>query len=199
MIQQLVIASNNLKKREEIEHILSSLNINVLPAEQTRFVEVVEDGKTFAENAQKKAEAFMLANQLPALADDSGLCVVALNGAPGVYSARFAGEEASDTENNEQLLSELGDIKPRKASFHCALHLAIPNKSPVVAEAKVDGFILDHLLGDVGFGYDPLFFSPKLNKTFAQATPEEKASISHRGRALRLLKNELEKPFVRFK
>ncbi len=190
-ITQLVIASNNQKKRNEIETILGTLGITVVPAEQTLFVDVVEDGKTFAENAKKKAEAFMFANKLPALADDSGLCVTALNDAPGVFSARFAGEFASDSDNNRKLLAELNGVKQRTAHFICALHLAMPNGVQLSAEGKVEGYIVEQLSGDTGFGYDPLFFSPELKKTFAQASAAEKASVSHRGRALRSLKKQI--------
>jgi len=194
-IQKLVVASNNKKKRAEIEQILQNLGIEVVPAAQTVFVDVVEDGDTFAANAKKKADAFMLANQLPALADDSGLCVTALNDAPGVYSARFAGEHATDTDNNAKLLHDLKGIEQRSAYFICALHLSMPEDMKscpaITAEGQVEGMIIQQETGDTGFGYDPLFFSPELGKTFAQSTPEEKASISHRGRALRLLQNKL--------
>jgi len=190
-LQQLVIASNNKKKRAEIESILHALNIAIVPAEDTVFVDVVEDGDTFAENAKKKADAFMAANNMPALADDSGLCVTALDDAPGIYSARFSGENASDTSNNQKLLHDLEGIKARSAYFVCALHLSEPNGQNITAEGRVEGHIIEQLTGDAGFGYDPLFFSPELEKTFAQASAQEKAAISHRGRALRILKQNL--------
>ncbi|MDX8387712.1 MAG: RdgB/HAM1 family non-canonical purine NTP pyrophosphatase [Ghiorsea sp.] len=191
-IQQLVIASNNKKKRSEIENILKTLGIEVVAAENTVFVDVVEDGDTFAANAKKKADAFMLANQLPALADDSGLCVSALNDAPGVYSARFAGESATDDDNNKKLLADLSGLNERSAHFMCSLHLSALDGSYITAEGRVEGLIIDQETGDTGFGYDPLFFSPELNKTFAQSHQEEKAAVSHRGRALRKLKSLLE-------
>ncbi len=190
-IDKLVIASNNPKKRAEIQAILGVLGIAVLPADETVFVEVEEDADSFAGNARKKAEAFMRANQLPALADDSGLCVPALGGAPGVYSARFAGAQASDVENNAKLLHELQSVKDRSAYFMCALHLSIPNHEDITAEGKVSGFIVEQETGDTGFGYDPLFFCPELGKTFAQASAEEKASVSHRGRALSALAEQI--------
>jgi len=192
-LKKLVIASGNKKKREEIENILTSLNIEIVPAEQTIFVDVVEDADTFSGNAKKKAYAFMQANQCAALADDSGLCVAALGGAPGVYSARFAGEHVTDTDNNIKLLHDLKGINNRSAHFVCALHLSLPNKEDITAEGKVSGFIVEQETGDTGFGYDPLFFCPELNKTFAQSTPQEKASVSHRGRALRALQHKLSK------
>ena len=190
-LNKLVIASNNQKKRKEIEAILKDLNISVVPASETVFIDVVEDGLTFAENAKKKAFAFMQANSCSALADDSGLCVDGLNGAPGVFSARFAGEHASDEQNNQKLINALEGLNERSAHFSCALCLVLPNGAEVTAEGSVDGKIIDSLSGDQGFGYDPLFFSTELGKTFAQSTPEEKASVSHRGRALRLLKKKL--------
>jgi len=194
-IRTLVIASNNKKKRAEIEHILKSLNLEVVPAAQTVFVDVVEDGDTFAANAKKKADAFMMANQLPALADDSGLCVSALHGAPGVYSARFSGENATDADNNTKLLLALKGLEERSAYFICALHLSLPedmrNSPDITAEGRTEGMIIDQETGDTGFGYDPLFFSPELGKTFAQSAPEEKALVSHRGKALRLLQRKL--------
>ncbi|WP_318024116.1 XTP/dITP diphosphatase [Ghiorsea bivora] len=192
-INKLVIASNNKKKRAEIEQILEHLNIKVVPASETNFVDVVEDADTFSGNAKKKAYAFMQANQCAALADDSGLCVSALDGAPGVYSARFAGEHATDADNNIKLLHDLKGINDRSAHFVCALHLSVPNHEDITAEGKVNGFIVEQETGDTGFGYDPLFFCPELGKTFAQSTPQEKAAISHRGRALRALQQKLSK------
>jgi len=191
---QLVIASNNPKKRAEIKAIMDMLGVAVVPVEATRFVDVVEDGDSFAANARKKAEAFCSANHQPALADDSGLCVDALDGAPGIFSSRFAGEAASDADNNTKLLAELKEKEKRTARFICALHLAFPEEEPpICCEGQVDGMILDHAEGQKGFGYDPLFFCPELGKTFAAATPEEKVRVSHRGRALRLLAEELKR------
>lgn len=188
---QLVIASNNKKKRAEIEAMLMDLGIVCVSAENTVFVDVEEDGSSFAENAEKKANAFMLANQLPALADDSGLNVLALDGAPGVFSARFAGDLATDAENNALLVKKMTSKTDRLAYFSCALHLALTNGIIYRAEGRVEGFIVEHADGVQGFGYDPLFFSPELGKTFAHASLEEKASVSHRGRALRALKAKL--------
>jgi len=187
-MKQLVIASNNKKKRAEIAAIVGALGMTVLPAEKTVFVDVVENGETFADNAKKKAIAFMLANALPALGDDSGLCVAALKGAPGVYSARFSGENATDARNNSTLLAKMSGETQRHAYFICALHLAFPDATTdLTAEGQVQGEIVTSLTGDTGFGYDPLFFSPELGKTFAQSSPEEKAAVSHRGLALQAL------------
>jgi len=189
---KLVIASNNPKKRAEITAILGSLGIEIVTPENTVFVDVVEDADNFCGNARKKAEAFARANGLPALADDSGLCVNALDGAPGVYSARFAGANASDADNNHKLLNELAGYTDRSAHFICALYLAFPeSEQSFVAEGRVHGEILAQEVGCGGFGYDPLFFCPELGKAFAEASPGEKASVSHRGRALRHLAEQL--------
>lgn len=137
---KIVIASNNAKKRREMGLILSELDIDVVAADATRFIEVEEDGETFADNARKKAEAFAHINRLPALADDSGLCVDALGGAPGVFSSRYADdviEEPSDTDNNAKLLKVMQGVENRAAHFVCALHLAFPDDhQPVTAEAE---------------------------------------------------------------
>ncbi|HXH73307.1 MAG TPA: RdgB/HAM1 family non-canonical purine NTP pyrophosphatase [Mariprofundaceae bacterium] len=188
---KLVIASNNAKKRAEIEAILGGLSIEFVPAADTRFVDVVEDAGSFAGNARKKAEAFAAANGCAALADDSGLCVDALDGAPGVYSSRFAGVDATDADNNARLLQLLLQADNRRARFVCALNLALPDGRAVTAEGSVEGQILSSPAGNGGFGYDPLFYCPELGKAFAEATAAEKASVSHRGRALRELAAKL--------
>jgi len=188
---KLVIASNNVKKRKEIAAILGDFGVKIVPAEQTVFVDVVEDADSFACNARKKAEAFAAANGCAALADDSGLCVDALNGAPGAFSSRFAGENASDADNNAKLLEALKGRENRAAHFACALYLCQPDGDSLTAEGRVNGFIRHSPSGDSGFGYDPLFFCPELGKVFAEASPEEKASVSHRGRALRILSEKL--------
>lgn len=189
---KIVLASNNAKKRKELDAILGGLGIELVAAESTNFVDVVEDGETFADNARKKADAFAAANNLPALADDSGLCVDALDGAPGVYSSRYAGDNASDGDNNSRLLQEMQGIENRSAHFVCALHLAFPgDQAPITAEGRTEGLILESQDGEQGFGYDPLFFSTDLGKSFARATPDEKASVSHRGRALRIFAEKL--------
>ncbi len=185
---RLVIASNNPKKRAEIEAMLGPLGFRLLPAAETRAVEVLEDAPDFAGNARKKAEAFAAANGCAALADDSGLCVDALDGAPGVRSARFAGEHATDAENNALLLRLMEDIDNRAARFVCHLCLAFPDgRASIEASGSVTGEILRKPAGNGGFGYDPLFYCPELGKAFAEATPEEKARVSHRGRALAAL------------
>lgn len=192
-MMKLVVATNNAKKRKELAAILDGLGIELVAAEETRFVDVVEDGDTFAANARKKAEAFAAANGCAALADDSGLCVDALDGAPGVWSSRYAGEEATDADNNAKLLQQLAGKSNRAARFVCSICLVNPESgNSITAEGHVDGEILESAVGDGGFGYDPLFFSPELGKAFALATPEQKASVSHRGRALRDLVEQLQ-------
>ncbi len=189
---RLVIASNNPDKRREIESILKPAGMAIVPVRDTAFVDVREDGASFAENARKKAEAFSLANHCAALGDDSGLCVAALDGAPGVYSSRFAGEGADDATNNDRLLRILDGVCKRDACFICSIHLAFADGNPgMVAEGRVDGTILTQADGTGGFGYDPVFHCPELGKSFGRASAEEKASVSHRGRALRALAEQL--------
>ncbi len=192
MTLRLVIASNNPKKRREIETILAGLGIEFVPADDTYFVEVVEDADSFAGNAEKKARAFAEANGCAAIADDSGLCVEALGGAPGVRSSRYAGEHATDAENNARLLRDLAGVQDRRAHFFCAVHLAFADDRPGIrAEGRTDGRILNEPDGEEGFGYDPLFYSDDLHMSFARADAEAKASVSHRGRALRELARKL--------
>jgi len=188
---RLVIASNNAKKRKEIASILGGLGIEIVPADDTVCIKVEEDADSFAGNARLKAEAFAAANGCAAIADDSGLCVDALDGAPGVYSSRFAGPNASDADNNARLLEQLNGKEQRTARFVCALYLILPDARALIAEGSVEGMIRRSPEGDGGFGYDPLFFCPELGKVFAEAGPEEKASVSHRGRALRKLAEKL--------
>jgi len=190
---RLVIASNNPKKRAEIAAILNVPGIELISIEETVFVEVIEDGKTFAQNAKKKAEAFAQVNHCAALGDDSGLCVDALSGAPGVYSSRFAGVDANDSANNTKLLRKLSAVANRNAYFVCNIHVTFPNGPCIATEGRVDGEILEQRDGADGFGYDPLFYCPELGKSFAQASPEEKASVSHRGRALKTLAELLQR------
>ncbi len=189
---KLIVASNNAKKRREIADILGGLGIDLVDANRTTFIEVIEDADSFAGNARKKAEAFAMANSLPALADDSGLCVDVLDGAPGIFSSRYAGVDGDDAANNARLLEQLEGSDSRAAHFTCALHLAFPDdRRALTAEGRIDGEILHMPVGDSGFGYDPLFYCPELGKAFAEASAEEKASVSHRGRALRQLAEQL--------
>ena len=155
-------------------------------------IEVEETGSTFAENAMLKAEAICEAAKLPAIADDSGLCVDALNGGPGVYSARYGGEGLDDRGRTALLLENMRGQTTRAAHFTCAIACVFPNGDTLSAEGRCDGTIAFAPMGEGGFGYDPVFFVPELAKTFSQLMAEEKNEISHRGRALRLFAQQLE-------
>jgi XTP/dITP diphosphohydrolase len=190
----LVIATKNRGKSEEIKGVLKDFPVVVKDMNDFGPVpEPVEDGATFEENAYKKASFTARVVGLPALADDSGLEVQALAGAPGIHSARYAGSGATDSENNEKLLKALSGKANRKARFCCVLSLAVPSGAALTYEASCEGVILDSARGDNGFGYDPLFLYPPMGKTFAEMSTEEKLSVSHRGLALRQLKDEFEK------
>ena len=191
---KLVLASKNPHKLKELEEILSGLGVEVmLESEAGVDVEVEETGTTFEENALLKAKAVCEASGLPAVADDSGLCVDALNGAPGVYSARYGGEGLDDPSRCRLLLENLRGQLDRRGKFVSAICCCFPNGDTVTARGECPGTIAYAPRGENGFGYDPIFFLPGLKKTFAQLTPEEKNAISHRGNALREFKTELEK------
>lgn len=190
----LVVATRNRGKSSEIKEYLKDFPVDVKDLNDFGPIpEVVEDGKTFEDNAYKKAAFTAKVLGLPALADDSGLEAEALGGAPGVYSARYAGPNATDPENNSKLLEALSGNGNRKARFCCVLSLAAPSGPALTYEAFCEGVILDSPRGVNGFGYDPLFFYPPAGKTFAQMTMEEKSLVSHRGRALADLKGEFHK------
>lgn len=206
MKNTIVVATRNGGKAAEFRSMLGPLGYEVLTLAdlaETAVPEVEEDGETFAENALKKARTAALALNLPALADDSGLCVDALGGAPGVRSARYAGEPSDDARNNAKLLDELrtrgaealasdGTPALSAARFVCALALYDPaDGGTVAAEGECAGWIVSEARGSGGFGYDPLFYVPALGKTFGEAAPEEKHRLSHRGAALRALAAKL--------
>ena len=185
MAEKFVLATHNLKKLAEMRAILSGLGGEVVtPAEAGVEVDVEETGTTFAENAMLKAKAVCAAAGLPAIADDSGLCVDALNGGPGVYSARYGGEELDDRGRYMLLLNSMRGQTTRAAHFSCAVACAFPNGDTLAAEGRCDGAIAFAPMGEGGFGYDPVFLVPEKGKTFGQLTAEEKSAISHRGRAL---------------
>ncbi|MDI6601666.1 MAG: XTP/dITP diphosphatase [Thermoanaerobacteraceae bacterium] len=192
-----VAATNNYDKLREIRNILCAHGIEVLSLKEVGLdIHVVEDGSSFKENAFKKAIEVHGSIKLPALADDSGLVVDALGGRPGIYSARYAGENASDSENNKKLLEELEGIPmdQRKARYVCAMVL-VENKDRVYyGIGECEGYILEKPRGDNGFGYDPLFYIPELGKTFAEIPEEKKNAISHRSMAI---KNLLQKMTLR--
>jgi len=191
---KMVLASKNPKKLEEMAVILSQLGIEVvLESDVGVDVEVEETGTTFEENAALKAFAVMEAAGLPAIADDSGLCVDALGGGPGVYSARYGGEGLTDADRYRLVLEGLQGQLDRGAKFVSAICCAFPGVDRVEARGECPGVIGYAPQGENGFGYDPIFFLPEKKKTFAQLTGEEKNAISHRGKALEKFKEELEK------
>ena len=189
---KLVLASKNQKKLTEMEEILSLLGVEVcLQSEVGVDVDVEETGTTFEENSLLKAKAVMEASGLPAIADDSGLCVDALGGAPGVYSARYGGPGLDDVGRYRLLLENMKG-QPRAARFVSVITCCFPNGDVLTARGECPGTIAFAPMGEGGFGYDPVFFVPGLKKTFAQLTPEEKNAISHRGKALEVFKVKLE-------
>lgn len=194
---KFVLATHNKKKLAEMQAILQELGVEiVLQSDLGLALEPEENGETFEQNARIKAQAVMQASGLPAIADDSGLCVDALNGAPGVYSARYGGLD-DDTARYRLLLQNLRGATTRAAHFHTSIVCCFPDRTELTAQGECRGTIAYAPQGEGGFGYDPVFFVPELRKTFAQLTPEEKNAVSHRGNALRafagVLKEYLEK------
>ena len=193
---KMVLASKNAHKLVEMKDILSQLGVEVvLESDVGVDVDVEETGTTFEENAYLKAHAVMKASGLPAIADDSGLCVDALNGAPGVYSARYGGPELDDAGRYKLLLENLRGQLDRRGKFVSCICCCFPSGDRVEARGECPGTIAYAPKGMGGFGYDPVFFLPGLKKTFAELTPEEKNAISHRGNALKKFKTELESYF----
>ena len=191
---KMVLASKNAHKLTEMSAILSQLGVEVvLESDVGVDVEVEETGATFEENAALKAVAVMKASGLPAIADDSGLCVTALGGGPGVYSARYGGEGLTDKDRYQLVLNGLLGQLDRSAKFVSCICCAFPNGDKVEARGECPGLITYSPRGEDGFGYDPIFLVPETRKTFAQMTAEEKNAISHRGVALQKFKVELEK------
>lgn len=191
---KVLVASNNKGKLKEFNKILGELGIECISMNDAGIdIDVEETGTTFLENAKIKAEAIYKIAKIPTVSDDSGLCVDVLGGEPGVYSARYAGEHGNDEKNNEKLLANLKNIPPEKrtARFMSVVYLVLDDNTAISAQGTAEGFIIDEPKGENGFGYDPIFFSPTLGKTFAQASVEEKNAISHRGSALRELKRKL--------
>lgn len=187
---KLVLASHNKHKAEEIKNILGD-GFEVITQSEAGFSgEVTEDGETFEENAAKKAETVMKALNVPVIADDSGLCVEALGGAPGVHTARYAGEGATDEENIKKLLEAMKDVPDgkRDAEFKCTIALSVPGEETKLFSGICRGSILREKSGCDGFGYDPVFFTPVFKKSLASVSQSEKNSISHRGGALRKFK-----------
>jgi len=189
----IILATRNKGKIVEITALLEKFPVvlkNLDDFGPTPDVE--EDGDTFDENAYKKSSFYARILGFPCLADDSGLTVAALNGAPGVLSARYAGENATDEERCAKLLHAMQGQSDRRAAFECVLSFAVPAGPALTYEARCEGLITEQPMGANGFGYDPLFYYPPLKKTFAQLTKEEKSRVSHRGQALSEFKNEFD-------
>lgn len=197
MVDILVLATTNKNKVIEFQEMVKDLPIDIKSiADFGPIPECIEDGDTFEENAYKKAIHTAKILGLPAIADDSGLEVDALDGAPGVYSARYAGESASDEDNCKKLLREMKGISNRKAAFQCVLSIAVPSGPALTYEGKCEGLILEEKQGESGFGYDPLFYYEPFAKSFAQCNMEEKNRVSHRGKALASLREEFDKVMI---
>ncbi len=189
---KIALATNNKHKLEEIRAILDGCFEQLLSLSELGLdIEIEETGATLEENALIKAREIVRLTGMPALADDTGLMVDTLGGAPGVYSARYAGEAHDDKSNRQSLLKNLENATDRSAHFGTVIAVCYPDGSYLTAEGRVDGKIIFEERGEGGFGYDSLFYSEEIGKTFAEATPEEKNSISHRGRALRAMLEKL--------
>jgi len=193
----LILATRNKGKISEFKALLNGFDIDIKSLKDFGPIpQVKEDGQTFEENAVKKARFTARVLGFPALADDSGLIVEALGGEPGVRSARYAGEEATDKENNLKLLAALEGVKERQAIFMCVLAIAVPWGPALVYEGMCRGAITEKLKGNQGFGYDPLFYYHPLKKTFAEMSAEEKNLVSHRGKAMEELRREFDKVLI---
>jgi XTP/dITP diphosphohydrolase len=193
----LVLATRNEGKIAEFKHLVADFDIEIRSLKDFGPIPpVIEDGETFEDNAVKKAHFTAKVLGFPALADDSGLMVKALGGMPGVHSARYAGEDASDEANNLKLLRAMEGESKREAAFMCIIAIAVPTGPALIYEATCEGVIAQELRGSKGFGYDPLFYYPPLGKTFAELTTEEKNQVSHRGKAMVELKSEFAKVLI---
>lgn len=193
----LVIATGNPGKTAEIRDLLKGFPINIKNLDDFGPIPpVVEDGETFDENAYKKSSFVSKILGYPALADDSGLVVEALDGAPGVFSARYAGENASDHRRYTKLLKEMKGHTNRRAAFECVISLAVPTGAALTYEGRCEGLIAEKPAGEGGFGYDPVFYYPPLKKTFGELSRQEKSRISHRGKALKELRDEFDKVMI---
>ena len=186
---KLILATNNPHKCREIKSILGDFFTEIYSMKEIGLnIDIEENGQTFFENAKIKADEVCRLTGMAALADDSGLCVDALNGQPGIYSARYAGKEQNDDKNIDKLLTALKNEKNRNAYFVTALVLAYPSGTHIAVEGKTFGKITEKRMGNGGFGYDPVFYSDELNKTFGECSETEKNSVSHRAKALENLK-----------
>jgi len=194
MAQSIVLATKNAGKVKEFQQLLHDFPVEIKNLNDFGPIpEVIEDGATFDDNAYKKAVFTAKVLGLPAIADDSGLVVEALGGAPGVKSARYAGENATDQENTAKLLREMEGITDRRAAFHCVISIAVPSGPALTYEGRCEGEITLKPKGISGFGYDPVFYFPDYGRTFAEISSEEKNRVSHRGKALREVAAEFDK------
>lgn len=193
MKQKIVLASNNAGKLREFQQLFSPLGMDLHAQAELGVPDAPEPFFTFVENALAKARHAASLTGLPAIADDSGICVNALGGAPGVFSARFAGEPKSDQRNNEKLLESLVDKADRSAYYYCVLVYvrSADDPQPVIADGRWQGEIIDNARGEGGFGYDPYFYLPEFKKTVAELNPEQKNTLSHRALALQELLKKL--------
>jgi XTP/dITP diphosphohydrolase len=190
----LVMATRNPGKTAEIRELLQGFPVEIKSLSDFGPIpEVEEDGDTFDANAYKKASFTARVLGVPAIADDSGISVDALNGAPGVHSARYGGENASDEDRRNKLLTEMHGRTHRQAAFECVISLAVPSGPALTYEGRCEGVLAEAPAGSNGFGYDPIFYYPPFQKTFAELTREEKSRVSHRGKALRELRGEFDK------
>ena len=194
MVQKLVLASNNADKVREFQELLAPFHFQVIPQGELDIPAAEEPHHTFIENALAKARHASTVSGLPALADDSGVCAHALDGAPGVHSARYAGLDSDNAANNQKLIAALQGKADRGAHYVCALVMvnSANDPEPLIVQTRWYGQIIDEAKGDYGFGYDPYFFLPDLGKTVAELAPSEKNQISHRGQALRELISQLQ-------
>ncbi len=195
-MKKIIFATKNKGKIKEINAIMSDMNVQVVSMEEAGInIDVIEDGNTFEENAIKKAEEIMKISGLITMADDSGLEIDYLDGAPGVYSARYMGEDTPYNIKNSKILEIMKDVKEedRTARFVSVIATAIPNKKTITTKGTIEGIIGYEIKGENGFGYDPIFYVPEYNMTTSEMNPDLKNSISHRGKALRLMKEELKK------
>jgi len=194
MVKVIVLATRNIGKMKELQQLLQDFPVEIKNLNDFGPIpEVEENGETFDDNAYKKASFTAKVLGLPAIADDSGLVVQALGGAPGVKSARYAGENASDAENIAKLLKEMENKADRRAAFECVISIAVPSGPALTYEGRCDGEITTKPRGKSGFGYDPVFYCPEYGKTFAELSSQEKNRVSHRGKALKEVAAEFQK------
>lgn len=195
--QTIVVATRNIGKLKEIRSLLKDFPVILKSLDDFGPIpEIEEDGETFDENAYKKASFTSRILGIPAIADDSGLVVRALNGEPGVHSARYGGDNLTDMDRCSLLLKNMNQHAERQAAFECVISIAVPTGAALTYEARCEGVIQDHPKGENGFGYDPVFYFPPLEKTFAEMSLDEKNRISHRGKALLEIKNDFDKILI---